>query len=59
MVRGGVILGDTVDKTVQTPKLHFSCVTESRAEFIDFEFKGGKESTVLPPEGEILSQKLL
>lgn len=43
MVRGGVILGDTVDKTVQTPKLHFSCVTESRAEFIGFEFKGGKK----------------
>lgn len=50
LVRGGgqavLILGDSVDKTVHTPKLHFSCVTESRAErldhFIDFEFKGGK-----------------
>lgn len=66
-MRGGgqavLILGDSVDKTVHTPKLHFSCVTESRAEhldhFIDFEFKGGKKSTILPPEGEILSQKLL
>lgn len=58
-----ILGGDTVDKTVQTPKLHFSCVTESRAEhldhFIDFEFKRGKKSTILPPEGEILSQKLL